>query len=181
MALADLLGVPPERLTAVIAGLRRAHQTIAVSESLTAGLTAALLTEVPGASAVVRGGFIVYATDLKNTLGGVDANLLADRGAVDADVARQLALGARKRCRADFGLGLTGAAGPDPQDGHRPGTVFVAIAGPDTRGTVVTSLRSLELTGDRAQVRAAAVREAIDLLESLVPGSGNTLAIPGVK
>ncbi|RIJ79044.1 CinA family protein [Nakamurella silvestris] len=181
MSLAELLGVPPERLTAVVTNLKRAHMTVAVSESLTAGLTAALLTEVPGSSAVVRGGFIVYATDLKNTLGGVDPNLLADRGAVDPDVAKQLALGARKRCRADFGLGLTGAAGPDPQDGHEPGTVFVAIAGPDSRGGVATIVRALELTGSRAEIRAAAVREAVDLLDSLVTIAGNRLAIPGVK
>ena len=174
MALAELLGVSPNRLAAVVNGLRRLHLTVAISESLTAGLTSALITEVPGASAVMRGGFIVYATDLKNTLGGVDANLLADRGAVDADVARQLAIGVRKRCRADIGLGLTGAAGPDSQDGNPPGTVFVALARQNAKGVVVSEVRALELTGDRSEVRTGAVQEAIDLLESVVTGHGNT-------
>src|SRR5690606_17574795 len=105
-------------------------QTVATAESLTAGLLCAVLTEVPGASAVVRGGLVVYATDLKAGLAGVDRQLLAERGAVDPEVARQLAAGARERCGADWGVGLTGVAGPDPQDGVAPGTVHTGLAGP---------------------------------------------------
>ena len=100
---------------------------MAVAESLTGGLVVGALTETPGASATVRGGLVVYATDLKATLAGVDADLLAERGAVDPDVAAALARGARERLDATIGLGVTGVAGPDPQDDQPVGTVFVAV------------------------------------------------------
>lgn len=137
--------------------LTRRRQTVATAESLTAGLVTATLTTVPGASAVVRGGLVVYATDLKASLAGVPEDLLARHGAVHPDVARALAEGARTRCGADWGIGLTGVAGPDPQDGVPPGRVYLAVAGP-TGGTD----RTLEVEGDRAAVRAASVTAAID-------------------
>src|SRR5690606_39530601 len=99
-------------------------QTLAVAESLTGGLLAATLVDVPGASRAFRGGLVVYATDLKASLAGVPSDLLAERGAVDPDVAVALAAGARQRCGADWGLGTTGVAGPDPQDGVPVGTVY---------------------------------------------------------
>ena len=117
-------------LAEVLAELRRRGQTLAVAESLTGGLLAATIVDVPGASRVFRGGLVVYATDLKNRLAGVPAELLAERGAVDPDVATALALGARERCLADWGLGTTGVAGPDPQDGNAVGTAYVACVGP---------------------------------------------------
>ncbi|SFQ06535.1 nicotinamide-nucleotide amidase [Amycolatopsis arida] len=143
----------------VLAALVRRGETVATAESLTAGLVCATLTEVPGASAAVRGGLVVYATELKATLAGVDRTLLAARGAVHPDVAAQLADGARRRCAADWGLGLTGVAGPDPQDGVSPGTVHLAVAGPGVR-----TGRTLECPGDRAAVRGAAVTGALALL-----------------
>ena len=135
-------------------------ETVATAESLTAGLVGAALTSVPGASATYRGGVIVYATDLKTELLGVPADLLARRGAVDPDVARALATGVRTRLGASWGLGLTGVAGPDPQDGCPVGTVFVGIAGPNRD----PALASLQLPGDRAQIRAASVDAALQLL-----------------
>ncbi|WP_245788479.1 CinA family protein [Amycolatopsis marina] len=144
---------------AVVAALVRRGETVATAESLTAGLVCATLTGVPGASAAVRGGLIVYATDLKATLAGVDPDLLAAHGAVHPEVAAQLAEGARERCRANWGVGLTGVAGPDPQDGVAPGTVHVALAGAGLRTT-----RTLEFSGVRAEVRAASVAAALDLL-----------------
>lgn len=104
--------------------------TIAIAESLTAGALAATIADTPGASAVLRGGFVVYATELKATLAGVDEELLRERGPVDPDVARQLAQGARERCGADLGIGLTGVAGPDPQNGHPVGEVYLGVASP---------------------------------------------------
>ncbi|MCW2609670.1 MAG: cina protein, partial [Cryptosporangiaceae bacterium] len=94
----------------VLAALRRRGETLAVAESLTGGLLAATLVAVPGASTVFRGGLVVYATDLKVTLAGVPADLLAERGPVDGDVAAALAAGARDRCGADWGLATTGVA-----------------------------------------------------------------------
>jgi len=143
----------------VVAALRRLGQTVAAAESLTAGLVTATLTEVPGASAVVRGGLVVYATDLKATLAGVDPALLAEHGAVHPEVAAQLAEGARERCGADWGLGLTGVAGPDSQDGVCPGTVYIGVAGPGCR-----DVRTVRFDGDRDAVRRASVTAALDLL-----------------
>jgi nicotinamide-nucleotide amidase len=144
-------------------------QTLAVAESLTGGLLAATLVAVPGASRVFRGGLVVYATDLKARLAGVDETLLAQRGAVDQEVARQLAVGARGACLADWGVATTGVAGPDPQDGQPVGTVWIAVSGPGAtvpEATVpeATIARELLLTGNREQVRVQTVREAIILL-----------------
>ena len=85
------------------------------------------LTGVPGASAVYRGGLITYATDLKATLAGVSAVTLERDGPVAPTTAAELAIGAARRCAADWGLAVTGVAGPDPQDGHPVGQVFVGI------------------------------------------------------
>ncbi|WP_033344729.1 CinA family protein [Catenuloplanes japonicus] len=144
---------------AVIHGLAGAGQTVAAAESLTGGLVSATLVDVPGASAVFRGGLVVYATELKATLAGVSAPLLAERGPVDPDVAAALAEGARARCGADWAVATTGVAGPDPQGGLPVGLVYVAVAGPGG-----TEVRRLDLGGDRAAIRAATVAEVLRLL-----------------
>ncbi|MBB5955688.1 nicotinamide-nucleotide amidase [Saccharothrix tamanrassetensis] len=143
----------------VVAALRARGETIATAESLTAGLVAAEITRIAGSSAVLRGGLVVYATDLKTSLAGVDAVLLAEHGAVHPEVARQLADGARTRCGATWGLGLTGVAGPGPQDGVAAGTVHIGLSGPS--GSVV---RSITVGGDRHEVRRSSVDTALDLL-----------------
>jgi nicotinamide-nucleotide amidase len=135
-------------------------ETVAVAESLTGGLTSAALTTSPGASATFRGGVVVYATDLKALLADVPLDLLEARGAVDPEVAAALALGARRRLGATWGLGLTGVAGPDPQDGQPVGTVHIGLAAAGTDPTV----RSHRLDGDRDGIRAAAVEAALALL-----------------
>jgi nicotinamide-nucleotide amidase len=142
----------------VLATLIGRGQTLAVAESLTGGLLAATLVEVPGASAAFRGGLVVYATDLKHALAGVPQELLDARGPVDPDVALALAAGARERCRADWALATTGVAGPDPQGGAPVGTVYVACHG------VTGVVRRLRLDGDRAAVRLGTVTAALDLL-----------------
>ena len=153
---------PAALARAVVERLRAAGETLAVAESLTGGLLAARLVDVPGASAVLRGAVVAYATDLKHTLLGVDAELLEREGAVHPDVAAQMAAGVRARLGATWGLATTGVAGPDPQDGRSPGTVYVALAGPSAPdGAGGTALR---LVGDRAQVRAATVDAALALL-----------------
>ncbi|MDM7856146.1 CinA family protein [Cellulomonas alba] len=147
----------------VLAALGDRGWTLAVAESLTGGLVCATLVTVPGASTVLRGGVVAYATDLKAALLAVDEALLAERGAVDADVAVAMAAGVRDRLTADVGIATTGVAGPDPQDGKAPGTVHVAVVTP---GGV--HQRELQLGGDRAAVRAATVDAALRLaLESL--------------
>ena len=151
----------------VVAALASRGETVAVAESLTGGLLAAALTEVPGASAVFRGGVTAYATPVKAQLLGVPVELLAEVGAVDARVATAMADGVRRLMSTDWGLSTTGVAGPTPQDGQAVGTVFVGCAGP--AGTVV---RRLALTGDRAQIRRLSVDSALDLLVERLGRSG---------
>lgn len=158
-----LAGASPKRLVRLLAGR---GETVATAESLTAGLVSATIAGVPGASAVLRGGLIVYATELKQGLADVDAELLARRGPVDPDVARAMAAGAAARCSATWGIGLTGVAGPDPQDGHPPGTVYLGLAGPGG-----TTSRALDLGGDRWQIRFDACTAAIDGLCDWIEGN----------
>lgn len=147
-------------IPALLARLAERDQTLATAESLTAGLLAATIVDIPGASKSFRGGLIVYATDLKHTLAGVDQALLDKEGPVSPGVALALARGARERCRADWGIGTTGVAGPTPQDGISIGTVFVAIAGPSSS----EAIEGFSLTGDRPEIRGAAVSAALALL-----------------
>ncbi|HEX6932232.1 MAG TPA: nicotinamide-nucleotide amidohydrolase family protein [Streptosporangiaceae bacterium] len=133
--------------------------TIGAAESLTGGLVTAALTTVPGASAVVRGGIVAYAADVKNALLGVDAGLLARVGTVHPDVALAMARGARERLGAAVGVATTGVAGPDPADGQPVGTVHIAVS---------TSWRArheaLMLSGDRAEIRRGTVDHVLKLL-----------------
>lgn len=155
--------------TAAVDAVRRLidrGETFATAESLTGGLVAATVVEIAGVSAVFRGGLVVYATDLKHSLAGVPEALLAERGAVDPDVALALAAGCRERCGADWGLATTGVAGPVPQDGVPVGLVYVAVAGP-TGATV----RKLELGGDRAAVRTESVTRVLRLLSACLEES----------
>jgi len=159
------IGVSDAAVVDLIGALAARGLTLATAESLTGGLLTAVLTEVPGSSAVVRGGLVVYATDLKHELADVDQALLDRLGPVDPEVAVQLARGARQRCGADVGVGLTGVAGPDPQDGVPVGTWFCAVVGPGAR----QELRSGEPTGagTREQIRSAAVGAAIEVLANI--------------
>lgn len=148
----------------VVAELGRRGATLAVAESLTGGLLAAEIVSIPGASAVFRGGIVAYDTAIKHSVLGVDAALLAERGAVDISVAQQMADRVRSVLAvdgqsADFGLATTGVAGPDPQDGQPPGTVFIALA--SGAGFAVSRLH---LSGDRAAIRAMTVQAALALL-----------------
>ncbi len=149
----------PDRVGALLARLVARGETLAVAESLTGGLLAATIVDVPGASAVFRGGLVVYATDLKASLAGVPTPLLSAHGPVDPAVAAALAAGARDRCGADWGLATTGVAGPDSPGELPVGRVYVAVAGP---GEPV--VRELDLSGGRAAVRHGTVAAALDLL-----------------
>ena len=147
----------------IVALLAAAGHTVAVAESLTGGLVSAALTSVPGSSAVVRGGVIAYALDVKSGVLGVDPDLLARVGPVHSEVAEQMAAGVRSLLAATYGVATTGEAGPDSASGAAVGTVHVAVCGP-----VGTTVASIHAPGDRAEVRAAAVSAALDLLETAV-------------
>lgn len=152
----------------LVAELGRRGQSVATAESLTAGLVAATIAGVPGASAVLRGGVIVYATELKETLAGVPADVLAADGPVAATTALALAEGAVARCGSTWGVGLTGVAGPDRQDGKAVGTVFIGYAGIGPTGARVAWTSELRLAGERWEIRSGAVRAALaELLDAV--------------
>lgn len=144
----------------VVDALRAQDATVATGESLTGGLVCAALVDVPGASDVVRGAIVAYQPELKTSLLGVPAALIADRGTVDPDVAVALARGARSQCAATYGLSTTGVAGPGPSEGKPAGTVYVAVVGPDGEAHV----EALALDGDREAVRRGAVAAALSAL-----------------
>ncbi|MEU4533416.1 nicotinamide-nucleotide amidohydrolase family protein [Streptosporangium sp. NPDC023825] len=150
--------------TEVLALLVRRGETVAVAESLTAGLVCASLTGPPGASAAFLGGVVSYATELKHRLLNVPADLLAREGAVHPEVAAAMADGVRLLTGATYGLAATGVAGPDPQDGKPVGTVHLAVSGPDGR----VWHRDPQLAGTRDQIREMTVNEAVDLLRGVL-------------
>lgn len=147
----------------VIALLIERGQTVAVAESLTGGLVTATLTTVPGSSAVVRGGVVAYAPEVKSSVLGVPADLLDRCGTVHADVAAAMARGVAARLGATAGLATTGVAGPDPAEGHPVGTVHVAACvGEELRH------RELALAGGREQIRRQSVENVLGLLAELL-------------
>lgn len=168
----------------ILQRLSQQDTTLATAESLTAGALAARIADVPGASSVLRGGVISYCNPIKQDLLNVDPELLATRGAVDGAVAAQMALGAAHACDADIGISTTGVAGPEPHQGKPVGTVYLGVA---VRGGVVprsglslpedlsvyandqglAGYRLLQLSGDRAAIRAASVDGALQLLGDL--------------
>lgn len=154
----------------LVALLAERGLTIGVAESLTGGLLVAELVRVPGASAVLVGAVVAYNTAIKHTVLGVDAELLRTRGAVDPEVARQMAVGVRSALAvdgrpADIGVSTTGVAGPDAQDGRPVGTVYLGFAVGDEVFDV-----ALSLSGDRDGIRSAVVSESLTrLLELLEP------------
>lgn len=156
------------RASGILSALEARGLTLAAAESLTGGDVVSALIDVPGASAVVRGGVVAYATDVKAEVLGVDAALLEEVGAVDPRVARQMAERVRSLLRADVGVATTGVAGPQPQDGKPAGLVYIAVADPDK-----TRVRELRIAGTRAEVRAGTVSEVLEFLDtwlSVTPG-----------
>lgn len=150
---------------------RRPARTVATAESCTGGLLAARLTELPGASAYVRGAIVAYANEAKTTLAGVEPALLARHGAVSVEVARALADGAIERLDADLGIGVTGVAGPGGGSDEKPvGLVWISVTGRDGAGRID---RSVRLPGARADVRERATTVALHMLRRMLLGSGD--------
>ncbi|WP_371854678.1 CinA family protein [Actinomyces wuliandei] len=149
----------------------RRHLTLAVAESLTGGMVASALADVPGASRVLVGAVVAYATRVKHQVLGVDPVRLAEVGPVDSVVAEQMAAGVSRLMGADLGVATTGVAGPGSADGHEAGTVYLAVV--FGRGA---RLQGLRLPGGRTQVRYATTVKALEmvtqLLTSGVPGEG---------
>ncbi|WEK59593.1 MAG: nicotinamide-nucleotide amidohydrolase family protein [Candidatus Microbacterium colombiense] len=153
---------------AALAALRQKGWTLGVAESLTGGALTAELVSVPGASSVLSGGVVAYATSLKHSLLGVDAMLLARSGPVHSSVAAQMAEGVRRAVAvdgvaADVGVSTTGIAGPDSPDGQPVGTVHIGVITPTGSST-----RVFLFAGDRAQIRAATIDSALQMLLDMV-------------
>lgn len=145
-----------------IAALTRLNATVAIAESVTGGLLAARLTDVPGASAVVAGGVVAYATHAKSSVLGVSESTLAEQGAVSAQTALEMAVAVQRIFSARIGIATTGVAGPERQEGHDVGTVFIALADAET-----TQVTQLALNGSRQQIRDRTVDYALNLLGGL--------------
>lgn len=148
----------------VLSALEHRGWTLGVAESLTGGALCAELVSVPGASAVLLGGVVAYATPVKHTVLGVDAGILAEHGPVHPEVARQMAEGVRRVVAvggraADVGISTTGIAGPDSPDGQPVGTVHIGVVTP-----LATQTRELRLDGDRAAIRAQSVSDTLGFL-----------------
>lgn len=160
-----------DQATELLARYLAADLHIAVAESLTGGELCAALTAPAGASKVVLGSLVVYQTPLKHELAGVASSLLEQQGAVDPEVAAQLALGCRQRLAAAMGLppervvgvSTTGVAGPDSQDGKFPGIVYIGLAWASGGGDRV-AVYALELSGSRAEIRQQCVLRALEAL-----------------
>ncbi|MBD0292557.1 MAG: nicotinamide-nucleotide amidohydrolase family protein [Jiangellaceae bacterium] len=168
--LGDFVAAVDQRIEeSLVTALRARGVTVATAESLTGGLLAAGLVSVPGASDVFRGGVVAYARDLKAELAGVPRAVLDRNGTVAAGTAAAMADGVRRRCHSVFGVATTGVAGPDPHDGHPPGTFHVAVSA--AAGQRVISYRPT-VTRDRDTVRRLAVVHALDLLRRTVHGLG---------
>ena len=152
----------------IVTMLRERGWTIATGESITAGLVAATLAQVPGCSQALRGGVVAYQVDVKESMLDVPAGALA-QGVVSEPVALAMAHGAARCLGARVGVGTTGAAGPQPHDGADPGTAWVAVwmhGGPDE--SPVSRTRFVQASGDRAQVRAAVVAAALEEVRALL-------------
>ena len=146
-----------DSLEQVIGDLLRArHASLSVAESVTGGLLGGRITAVPSSSDYFRGGFVVYSNEMKTTLLGVPAALLAEHTAVSEPVAKAMAEGARQRTGSDFALSMTGYAGPE---GEKVGLVFIGLATPDG-----TDVRRVNFPADRERVRAFSTNVALDFL-----------------
>jgi nicotinamide-nucleotide amidase len=151
----------PERIVAMLLDRRL---TLATAESLTAGLVAATMADVPGCSSVLQGGVVAYQSRIKRDLLGVPEDALS-HGVVSEPVARAMAAAARRLLSSDVGIGTTGVAGPDPHEGSPVGSVWIAVAAPEG-----TRSRHLSLSGDRTQIRRQTVSACWDLLTETLEG-----------
>jgi nicotinamide-nucleotide amidase len=148
----------------VLNALEERGWTLGTAESATGGLVAGRITSVPGSSRTFRGSIVAYATDVKESVLGVPADVIATHGVVSEPAAIAMAEGARSVLGVDVALGLTGSAGPDPQE-QPIGTVVIAVATPDG-----TRVRTFRMPGDRERVRTFATTASLQLIRLSLQG-----------
>ncbi len=163
----------PDLESVVVATLKQQGRTVATAESCTGGLLAARITDVPGASEVFHMGAVTYSNQIKELLLGVPEELLASQGAVCADVARAMARGVREKAGADYGIGITGVAGPDPSEGKPVGLIYIALA--EAAGDFVRVMTGQGGRKERGYLRHLASSNALDMLRRRL------LGLPGVE
>jgi nicotinamide-nucleotide amidase len=144
-----------QQVEQIIAYLSERGETISVAESLTAGGLANMLTSASGSSAVFVGGLTAYRNEIKSTMLEVDPKLITEFTVVSEEVADAMAEGARKVFGTTWAISTTGAAGPEPLEGHAPGSVWISIRGP------INQALQLNLEGGREQVRNGTISTAI--------------------
>jgi nicotinamide-nucleotide amidase len=144
-----------QQVELIIAYLSERGETISVAESLTAGGLANALTSASGSSAVFVGGITAYRNEIKSTMLDVDPSIIDAHTVVSEEVADAMADGARKIFGTTWAIATTGAAGPEPLEGHQPGSVWISIRGP------VNQAIQLNLEGGREQVRNGTISTAI--------------------
>lgn len=155
-----------DRILEIFDTLSERGRTLAVAESCTGGGLGAALTAVPGSSNVFVGGVIAYANSVKVDLLGVSLSVLETRGAVSSETAAAMVTGVRRATGADWGVAITGIAGPGGGDPGRPvGTVWICASGPAVESTRCE--RHL-FTGDRERIRSSSVRAALELLSRMI-------------
>jgi nicotinamide-nucleotide amidase len=166
----DVFSLDGRSMEEILGSLLLARQlTIAAAESCTGGLMMSRLTDVPGSSAYVAGGVVVYSNELKTSLAGVDPALIAAHGAVSEPVAVALAEGIKARTGASIGVGITGIAGPTGGTPQKPvGTVCIAAVMPDGAAQV----RTFSLFGNRSMIKFWAAQYAMNMVRKLVHAQG---------
>ena len=146
--------------------LKEKGLTLGTAESCTGGLVAKRMTDLPGSSAVFKGGVVSYTNEVKAGVLGVPQAMLDEFGAVSAQVARAMAQGARRVLGCDLAVSLTGVAGPDPDDRNNPvGLIYVALDTPEG-----TRVRELHLINGRARIRTVAATNAFDMVRRYLTG-----------
>ena len=146
----------------IVANFTEKQLRIATAEGCTGGMISAILTAIPGASAVVERGFIVYSTDAKEEMVGVSASLISNDGAVSEAVARTMAEGAIHHSKADIAIATTGIGGPNGATEEKPvGLVYIALAARDADSIVEKHL----FEGNRNEIRHQTVLRALTLLK----------------
>lgn len=158
-----------EHAVRVIKTMTERSLSLATAESLTGGLLGATLTTVPGASAVFVASVTAYASTAKTALLGVQKDIIAENTVVSEAVALAMAVGLQERTRADWVIAVTGVAGPDPQEGHAPGEVFICVQGPRVASFAQFSqVQQFHFEGDRDAIRRATVDAALEMLLRVV-------------
>lgn len=151
----------------VVETLRREELTVALAESCTGGLVAKAITDVSGASNVFECGVVAYSERIKTEVLGVSPDTLAAHTVVSAEVASEMATGVRRLAGADFGIGITGVAGPGPDGQHEEGSMYIALA---SKTHVTVKHLQTHTENQRNENRLTAAETALSLLQETIDG-----------